>query len=709
MERFRNIDWNPALEDIIDEVFIRDERMERESVMYQIMHDNYKDPFEDIENDYDDVDIEQIKKYLREDDENIPDFEDKKLQKAKNGDERPYVPGIRTSFRFPRQSYLNKAEQACCLRVILRLSNKESTSTTNGLKESREYHQYLDMQEIISKEQKEFLEFAMHKWDDTFKWSIKCMKFIAKKWKAKMRRFQTKLPRYYVELKNIPLSVQKINFQNKEIKVTAISCLRQSTAISELTLPLLDRPYMLNMEPEKLLEKYPPCNASNKVTKHFELPVSEDTCCESLAIETGADFVISSSGLKCLMSNVDPNHSTSWLIPVVVKSHHGKNTVYVDKRLPPTIATVPQKNTWVYKYILRDYFTDVKNKAKHMKEDKLEEKAGNYSDTESDLANDHLKIYEEDLYSLHDDLYLSDEDKSEKSSDPASDKVDSKIDEQQNVSYNLKTDEPGKSDDLASSKTDSEIDTQKNVFYNFFKIGPVASLDYERIKTEIKEYKMLVRTKIDGKEMLSNGHLQSLILAPKMEHQLSFGAEATTLEEGLHQWASLKFNPKTSLARVRIAADTSEVIQIEKHTLMSLGVEIKRLYNVKVEDSLSILHNIIEGLSSLTPGQYIMQHIPQSGPFAYVYKQADYRKDAFDLHTICQSATFETTPKTPWPPIDIMMTTPAIKCFQRMPAMFRPNNHPNKFLGRRRKKNDSVTKSQVSESLRRSGRLQNTT
>lgn len=49
--------------------------------------------------------------------------------------------------------------------------------------------------------------------------------------------------------------------------------------------------------------------------------------------------------------------------------------------------------------------------------------------------------------------------------------------------------------------------------------------------------------------MLSNEESQSLLLAPKMEHQLGFGAEAVTLEEGLHQWISLKFRPKTSLAR----------------------------------------------------------------------------------------------------------------------------------------------------------------
>lgn len=33
---------------------------------------------------------------------------------------------------------------------------------------------------------------------------------------------------------------------------------------------------------------------------------------------------------------------------------------------------------------------------------------------------------------------------------------------------------------------------------------------------------------------------------------------------------------------------------------------------------------------------------------------------------------FQTISKTPWPPIDNMMTTPSLKCFKRMPAMFNP-------------------------------------
>jgi len=118
------------------------------------------------------------------------------------------------------------------------------------------------------------------------------------------------------------------------------------------------------MKSASLLAKYPPCIEPDKVMQHFRLPVSEDTYCENLAMETRADIVISSSGLKCLLSNINSDHSDSWLVPVVVKSHCGKNTVYIDKRLPPTIATIPQKNSWIYKYILRYYFVKSKSSKK---------------------------------------------------------------------------------------------------------------------------------------------------------------------------------------------------------------------------------------------------------------------------------------------------------------------------------------------------------
>lgn len=74
---------------------------------------------------------------------------------------------------------------------------------------------------------------------------------------------------------------------------------------------------------------------------------------------------------------------------------------------------------------------------------------------------------------------------------------------------------------------------------------------------------------------------------------------------------------------VRISAETSEILQVEHRTAMSISNEIKRLYNVKVEDSLTILHNVVQSLINLSPGRYIMRHTVRNGSFAVIYKEVE--------------------------------------------------------------------------------------
>lgn len=127
-----------------------------------------------------------------------------------------------------------------------------------------------------------------------------------------------------------------------------------------MTLPVLDRPCLLRANGIKMLKKYQTDLVSDKETQHSRLPVSQDTYCERFAVNNKVDLVISSSAIKCLMNNISDN-SNSWVIPVVIKSHNGKNIAYIDKKLPPIAATIPQKNTWVYKHILRYLFIDAES------------------------------------------------------------------------------------------------------------------------------------------------------------------------------------------------------------------------------------------------------------------------------------------------------------------------------------------------------------
>lgn len=68
---------------------------------------------------------------------------------------------------------------------------------------------------------------------------------------------------------------------------------------------------------------------------------------------------------------------------------------------------------------------------------------------------------------------------------------------------------------------------------------------------------------------------------------------------------------------------TSEVIQLEKRTPVSINNEIKRLYNLKTESALALLYNVAEEMTAANPGRYLMRHTIRNGAFATIYKEVD--------------------------------------------------------------------------------------
>lgn len=123
--------------------------------MYRIMRDDFTDPFEDIEQDYANVNMELIQKFLSEDpftdseEEEEQKTDDKKRNRKKkdididckqNQEKRPYLPGIRKlPFNFPKRSCLTKAEQNMCLRVLLKFSNKRKELSKEEQSEMESY------------------------------------------------------------------------------------------------------------------------------------------------------------------------------------------------------------------------------------------------------------------------------------------------------------------------------------------------------------------------------------------------------------------------------------------------------------------------------------------------------------------------------------------------------------------------------------------
>lgn len=127
--------------------------------------------------------------------------------------------------------------------------------------------------------------------------------------------------------------------------------------VPKVFLPNLTRRVLMPPNTPKMNQRFFSINNDKGPQKNviFKTPVSEDPNCAKLAKMHDADLVISSGGLNCLALNIDPNITTSWILPVVVKCINDKNVVFIDKPLPPTGLTVLQKNAWMHKYNVKSY------------------------------------------------------------------------------------------------------------------------------------------------------------------------------------------------------------------------------------------------------------------------------------------------------------------------------------------------------------------
>ncbi|XP_034952032.1 uncharacterized protein [Chelonus insularis] len=521
----------------------------------------------------------------------------------KTVEKKTYVPGIvRCEMRFPRPSSLNSEQHAMCVKILKHFSSSGrpdmSTITKNELTA------YLNLQNDISKEQEEFLKLAKEEWDSS---DIKIDRedLINLKWKSKVE-YALNLHRYYMEVGTIPfVSDQNIKYNF------------DSTVLDPDSLPIFELPditrfrYNFFLKSEKIEKKY--FTPSELRVKN---QISEDPMCLKFAESHDVDIVISSSGLKCLGSNIDPSFSQIWILPIEVKEINNRNVIFIDKPLPPQAKNALQKNFWIYNYIIKTFLI------KNQKSFKLSKNLDNYVDL--DKAND------------------------------------------------LET-----NDEINDTNI---IRVENNYQYNIFTLGACGSTQNELMKNKIqKDYKMLVRSKIDAVEKLENGEMAWIKLVPKLENQLSLGAEAVTLEEAAKQWISLAFTPDTSLVRLRIHQKTSELIQYERRSPISINNELVRLYNVRGEDILPLLYNITETMIKMTPGKYLLRHTIRSGAFVTIYKAVDTNdKNTMDLQTIYCDEEFRTIPNSPWPSIDKTLLTPALICFNRMPATFYPSKLPAK-------------------------------
>ncbi|XP_012260230.2 little elongation complex subunit 2-like isoform X2 [Athalia rosae] len=720
MDEFLNIDWHPPIEDMIDNVFVNEQRMKDESVIYKILNGAFTNPLAELESD-DGEEVEENSKSGSLDPKKLSDNQPNTPMK------KPWVPGVvKAPFLFPRTSNLSKNQQAICLRVLLLFSGHEKPEMNQQSRNELEL--YTELLPTINEEQEEFLQLAKSHWTGS-NLSITGKEYINARWKCKVANVR-KLPRYYVAGANIPFKA------DEKIELTLRANLLEMGQLPRVLMPPTHKPYLLLCHMSKLKSRYPignnlPIDAQAGSTIS-NVSISQDPNCERFVEENEVDLVISSSGLNCLALNFGPVYTSSWILPVIVKAtKRGTVVVYIDKPLPPTAMTVPQKNAWIYKYILRSHLlhphhhTSISLTDESPKKESEDELFGNlHSDSLMELEemdNESLKrtvritekssTFSEEYSKNHtngktdqvllepkgefEDFAINNRLLSHEKS-PDLQVNDSEEEPMECVSFkdaslganiNRKTNDEKEKDHEAikeaeDSTAQSSAETNfapsvfppagSNVTYKIFSLGSAKDTSNEPLKTKIEEYKVLVRTRIDGIEKVGDDTWCPVMLVPKLEHQIALGAEAVSAEEAFKQWTTLAYRPNTSLLRVRISAKNAEFIQTERRSVISISNEIKRLYGLNPADSLGVLYNVVRGLKTLKSGNYLLRHTPSTGAFATIYQEAadSFRKNVFDLHSVYENKGFETIPNPPWPPIDKAVITPYHKCFERVPATF---------------------------------------
>lgn len=123
--------------------------------------------------------------------------------------------------------------------------------------------------------------------------------------------------------------------------------------------------------------------------------------------------------------------------------------------------------------------------------------------------------------------------------------------------------------------------------------------------------------------MTENNSLSPVVIRPKIEQQLQYGANICTKSELAKDWTALFFRIYSSLYRARLYSPNTEVIDMEKCSLHKVNLEAQTHYNYKPILGLGVLEKIMTELKTFEPGHYLLQHLPKYGSFLTAFKESD--------------------------------------------------------------------------------------
>lgn len=136
-------------------------------------------------------------------------------------------------------------------------------------------------------------------------------------------------------------------------------------------------------------------------------------------------------------------------------------------------------------------------------------------------------------------------------------------------------------------------------------------------------------------QITETGVLQPVIVRPKMEKQIQYGANVPTKSELSKDWSRVFFRLYSNLYRARLYAPLLEMISVEKCTLLAINNQAFSLYQYKPISCLGVLEKIFQNLTEQDTGNYLLYHLPKHEAFVALLKQTD--EQLIVYRTICEA------------------------------------------------------------------------
>ncbi|XP_022917698.1 uncharacterized protein [Onthophagus taurus] len=440
---------------------------------------------------------------------------------------------------------------------------------------------------------------------------------------------------YPERYKQIDTFLHTYTEENNPIEMVHLGNLLELGSLAKFTRPTLITPYYIcsQMFPNTF-QKY-----------HSKLPVSQDGNIKKLLTSCEAEVVISASGLKRLLNFTEIN--SGWEIPIIIEEidyietngiNTKRNIIFIDKPLPKikiNEANIVEKNVKI-----------------GLKANFCTPEALKYPNSEEVLSTETIEI-----------------------NPMRKQKANTK---EENVSSN-------------SRKLDH------NVSYRLWHLrqeNEESTLMKTRYKT--KDVKVLVRCKLDACEAIENNVLQPISLHVKLEHQPEFGGGILTKTELISQWVSLFFRPYSQLCRFRVVCKSKQILTLENCNIQSIKNELLTYHNYKPSLGFGALYKLFLELKSLSPGNYLLQHLPNQPSVTLLQSSED---GNYNLHKNYDIENWTIIRKyEDWCPIDCSLILPKHQTSKQMPGLFPPNLNKKLKGGKRKPK---LTKAQKNKNAKK--------